>query len=274
MIALENFKFELVDDPIKTEQTLYGQLKDKELGIEYVGLPIAYLINTIGLNETQKIIDSINYNQPERKFFICQHIFVNLLNFGNNLVFTPHTVNSDNYHFIPHFNPIFSNPPGRVPIKDRKLEYSFIGDFNTNEIRNRLSALNSKSTPIIPTGQWFFSKDKNERETLLGSYTETLKYSKFSLCPMGTGPSTLRLFESMSVGSIPIIFNDLKIEPGIKKLIRSIKIDDFIKDPNIIESSESDIESDSMKLYEIYWETLSNENLYKSVLKVIKEYGY
>ena len=32
--------------------------------------------------------------------------------------------------------------------------------------------------------------------------------SVFSLCPEGTGPNTIRIWESMALGSIPVIYSD------------------------------------------------------------------
>lgn len=274
MIQIENFTFEDVNDPIRTEQTIYEQIKNKDLGLEYVGVPLAHSINTFGLEKTQRMIDGINYRHPHKKIYVCQHIFVKSLNFGENIIFTPHTLESDDYHFIPHFNPIYSNPPGRLKFNEKKFRFSFIGDFNTNSIREKLSVLNSELTPIHPTGKWFFLHGEAQRKNLLDVYLETLKNSKFSLCPMGTGPSTLRLFESMSVGSIPIIFNDIKIPPEIKKIIRSINIDEFIKNPDYIEKDDFLEEKDSEEIYDIYWENFSNENLYKSIIRTLKNNGY
>ena len=45
------------------------------------------------------------------------------------------------------------------------------------------------------------------------AYNELLSDSVFSICPEGAGPNTLRLWESMSVGSIPVVFADGWIPP-------------------------------------------------------------
>ena len=62
---------------------------------------------------------------------------------------------------------------------------------------------------------------ENEDRTL--NYNRIISDSIFSLCPEGAGPNTLRLWESMAVGSIPVIFSDEWIAPTIKKL----SLDDF-----------------------------------------------
>jgi len=274
MIVFPGLDFSIVKDPIKTEETIYNQIKDIKLPVEYVGIPIAYSINTQGIEKTQDVINDINKKYPFKKLFVCQHIYVNRLNFGDNLVFTPHTEESDNYFFIPHFNPIANIKQPRINYCDRNLDFSFIGDFGTNPVRERISSLNTAKTPILSTGKWFFSYDEEKQKDLLGIYLKTLKDSKMSICPMGTGPSTLRLFESMSVGSIPIIFNNLKLPKEIKKMIKIIGTNEFIENPekHIICDTKGDMISKD--IYEIYWEKLSNDNLHKSIIVTLKENGY
>lgn len=270
MITHPYIKFDSVRDPIRTEEIIFNKIKDLNLEIEYVGIPIANTINTQGLQISQGIIDEVNKKYPFKKIFVCQHIFVNKLNFGDNLVFTPHTESGDEYHFIPHYNPIYSIPPKRIFYRDRRFNFSFIGDFGTHPSREKLKILNTPLTPIVSTGKWFFSHDINKQKELLVVYQDMINNSKISLCPRGTGPSTLRLFESMSVGSIPVIFNDIKIPQEFRTLIKSIDIEDFLKSPNIFEDLE-DGEDLSKNIYERYWDNFSNENLHKMIISKLKE---
>jgi hypothetical protein len=219
------------------------------------------------LEKTQSLINQINSSYKEKKIFVCQHIYVNRINFGNNLVFTPHTEIGDPYYFIPHYNPIYSEKGYKKPIEERKYEFSFVGDFNTHQDRPRLSYLNSEKIKIQPTGNWFFSKDEASQKDLLPTYKEILENTKISICPRGTGPSTLRFFESMSVGSIPIIFNNLKIPESIDPFIFKDNIDSFIQSRDY---SKKDLQFISDKIYDTYWNELSNDNLYKSILKIIQ----
>jgi hypothetical protein len=39
-------------------------------------------------------------------------------------------------------------------------------------------------------------------------YNDILSDSKFSLCPVGAGPNTIRLWESLAIGSIPVVISD------------------------------------------------------------------
>jgi hypothetical protein len=47
-------------------------------------------------------------------------------------------------------------------------------------------------------------------------YNTVLSDSVFSLCPEGTGPNTIRLWESMAIGSIPVLFENDWIRPNIE----------------------------------------------------------
>lgn len=269
MIEIKDLNFSQVEDPIKTEETIYFQIRDLSLKIPYVAFPIAYSINTLGIEKTQQILNRINLDYPFKKFFVCQHISVNKLNFGENLVFTPHTEKGDSYFFIPHYNPIYKNPPKVKKIKNRKIDFSFVGDFNTSLDRVKLSSFNYPESIIKPTGKWFFSCDQKSRESLLSYYIETLEDTKISMCPRGTGPSTLRLFESMSVGSIPVIFNDLDIPEILQSLVIKVDLDRFVLGDYTEEILSKNLQEISDGIYEVYWSNFSNSNLSKSILKSI-----
>lgn len=269
MIEISDLTFKSVLDPIKTEETLYYQLRDLDLDYPYVAFPVAFSINSFGVERTQFFIDTINSRYPQKKIFVCQHIYVNRIKFGENFVFTPHTEEGDSYYFIPHYNPIYLKKPGKKNIAERKYEFSFMGDFKTHPDRFKLSQINSIEIPIHPTGMWFFSHSPEDQKNLLSRYTEFLASTKISICPRGSGPSTLRLFESMSVGSVPLIFNDLKIPEFLKELVLKSRIENFIAgDRSFLEGK--DLQKISDVIYETYWDEFSNENLYKSIIKSIK----
>jgi len=262
-----DINFSDVKDPIKTEETIYEQIKNLDFPIPYVGVPLAFRLNSRGISDTQALIDSINSEYPFRKFFVCQHILVNQLNFGDNIVFTPHTINSDPYQFIPHYNPIFHYKENLKKINDRNLDFSFIGDFGTNVMRDEISKIDIKNCIIEPTGQWFFSQSQDRQIHLKHRYVEVLKDTKFPLCPPGTGPSTLRFFESLSVGGIPIILNDMKLPKDLDALVLKSSIDD-IRNGKIYDFLNiQEIDEISEKIHSLYWNNYSNDNLSACILK-------
>ena len=271
MIEFGDLNFNDVVDPIKTEETIYNQLKDKKINFDYVGIPIAFRINNFGVGNTQNIINQINDKFPQKKVYVCQHIYINQLNFGDNIVFTPHTIQNDSYYFLPHYNPIFNKPPQIKKNKDRKYMFSFMGDYNTNQIRSKFENLSLDESYIQSTGQWFFSHIDTIKSKLRETYTEVLLESKFPLCPPGTGPSTLRLFESYSVGGIPIIFNNLKLPKELELL--TIKLSDNLitKNDLISKIPKDDLDEISKEIYDTYWSNFSNEKLSDFIIKTLDE---
>jgi hypothetical protein len=271
IIESEILKFQNVSDPIKTEETIYGQLVKKNLKIPYVAFPLAYSINTLGLEKTQEVVNEINKKHPFKKFFVCQHIFVNRIDFGGNLVFTPHTEKGDPYFFIPHYNPIYGHKPEIIKINERSIDFSFMGDFNTSPDRERLSFFNHSKCLVKPTGKWFFSHDEGAQRDLLITYKKILEDTKISICPRGTGPSTLRLFESMSVGSIPLIFNNLDLPEVLENFVIKADLQEFIEGKITEEILSKNLKDYSEGIYDAYWSGFSNQNLSNQILKIIND---
>ena len=51
--------------------------------------------------------------------------------------------------------------------------------------------------------------NEDERQKLRGEkYNEILLDSRYTLCPSGSGPNSIRLWEALAIGSIPIILAD------------------------------------------------------------------
>ncbi len=266
LILSNHLSFNQVDDPIRTEETIFHQLKSIDLGLPLVGLPIAYSINKFGVNTTQSFIDEIEKKEKTKKVYVCQHILVSNLNFGENIVFTPHTVENDQYNFIPHYNPVFSKRKDFLLHSMRRHDFSFMGDFNTNNIRSEIGKDLSNICPVFQTGKWFFSHDHVTQINLKERYSNLLEDTKFPLCPQGTGPSTLRLFETFSSGGFPVIFNDLKLPKDLKKFCLKSNISS-IKSKQILENISNFSNESQLEMLEIYWTKYSNDNLSKSIIE-------
>mgnify|MGYP003111961291 CR=1 FL=1 len=267
---LEVQNFDLVTDPVKTEEMIYNQLHKFKDSIKtdytYVAFPLAFSINNNGLPYTQNIINNIcAQNQNKKIFFVCQHILVNKLFFPNNsLVFTPHATILDSHIPIPHYACNYDLKYAK-PWAERKYDYSFVGSFRTHPVRERVYDFlkNKKNCFILDTGGWHFESDIKKQEDNAQKYIEVLGNTRYSLCPRGTGPSTIRIWESMAMGSKPAILSDYLKMP----------LEMFLEKPlwcNIPESFESiDLECNIFENSE-YWEHFSNDNLYKSISKILQ----
>ncbi|MEQ5806377.1 exostosin family protein [Alteromonas sp. NFXS44] len=118
----------------------------------------------------------------------------------------------------------------RKPMEDRKLLASFIG-AHMNHYRDdkrvklfEAAKETGRDDVFVDLGdEWHFNKVVYEEQVLNKEieahhidehhkrtfrYNSILSDSKFSFCPEGAGPNTLRFWESIAVGTIPVIFSD------------------------------------------------------------------
>ena len=165
---------------------------------------------------------------------------------------------------IPHYSCNFDQKYIK-PWKDRKYNLSFMGDFNSHQSRIFLKkVLKSKERcAIIDTNTWHFYSDEKIQKINKQNYIELLGDTKFSLCPRGTGPSTIRIWESMAMNSHPLILSDTLKMP----------LDFFLETMLWTFRPENEIEYDLNFQEEYdnkeYWQYFSNENLYKSIINYL-----
>jgi hypothetical protein len=257
--------FSNVDDPIKTEETINFQLIREAAKIDtdynFVSMPLAWNINKIGLLNTQKIINDVCSTHSGKKlFFVCQHILVNKLNFHGHLVFTPHATLLDSYIPIPHYSCNYDLDLVK-PWNDREYEFSFMGSFKTHPVREKIcnQLKNKNDCLFIDTGDWHFYGDEVKQRDNKKRYIELLGNTKYSLCPRGTGPSTIRMWEAMAMGSYPVIISDYLKMP----LEIMVSNDLWFKAP---ENCDIIIDKDDEFNNDEYFQYFSNENLVKSIV--------
>lgn len=276
MIINDKIHIDEYDPCIKTEETIFDLLiRDKDLisdEYELMVYPLAHWINTIGIPNTQKII-SENISDKKR-IFICQHIYVNKLKFNEtDIIFTPHAYMNDNYISIPHYAVNID----RLTITDnRRNLFSFIGSISTH-ITRKVLVQNYPNNCFDSKVHW--GLELNLSQDFRNKYINLLSDTIFSICPRGTGISSVRLFESMAMGCIPIIIGD-NYEPPLSDIIDwneisiTIPEDGILNDdgyliPNIISDyiKQNDIKQVSNKVLEVYNTYLSNDKLHKTILK-------
>lgn len=258
---------------IKTEETIFNQIRIQDFSNEYeiMPYPLAHWINTIGIDKTNHIVKNI-LKSDKIRVFVCQHILVDKIQFDSkDLVFTPHSTIYDNFISIPHFS---VNYDDRLISQNKKYKFSFIGSIETNKIRKSLVNLYPEN--CFTSGEnW--GLDKRLPNIFRDKYINLLGNSTFSICPRGTGISSVRLFESMAMNSIPII-----IANGYKKPLSDfINWDDFSitvdeekisEIVDILETYDSNkIENMRKILSEVYNEFFCNENLSAVIKKKLKK---
>ena len=124
--------------------------------------------------------------------------------------------------------------PG-TPTPERAHLANFIGAFNPknylSDVRERIFDLEGTNpdTLVVRRDAWHFDRavyreqvagqDASEQERAMearrtAEYLDAIRSSWFTLCPTGSGPNSIRLFESLALRSIPILLTDALALPG------------------------------------------------------------
>jgi Exostosin family len=185
----------------------------------------------------------------ESGFTVCQHIKYReiipiLKKLGITLLFAPHAPEKQEFKdvlVVPF--PIYPTN-GVNPAEEKDILYSFIG-FRSHLVRREIFSFPDQSDVVIKRREkWHFHlrhksrimqlRFSQQREEEKKEYQDVLARSRFSLCPRGTGPSTIRFWESLQAGAIPVLIADDMTLPKVK----GINWDDCI-----IRIAEKDVSS-------------------------------
>lgn len=285
--------------PVITEKTFYEQNKNEE---KFLGFPWATIIDKrYNLNVIFNIIKPY-IKQGIQYYTCCQHIsFRHLIPLFKALnihtLYTPHKILlEDKLSDVqlkpcplyavniedPSRNDIFSkNNPLTM---NRLFLYSFQGAYNHNwyltNIRKRIFEMKHPDNCYVNhIGNWHFdnvvyNKSQNNEYTLNETDTDrdrTMKYNKlllnsrYSLCPSGSGPNSIRFWESLAVGSIPILLADtleLPVHELWDKSIIRIPENKLEELPNILsnisDEKENEMRKNCVELYEYYKNNYKN----------------
>jgi len=183
-------------------------------------------------------------------FTACQHdrfhlILPTLKEIGVSLLFASHMVKGEGYTTKDFYlkgaldyieidtiflAPVFTG----IPHEHKDILYSFVGSCGSKHISDIRDKIFEDAHPpnaiVIRRKGWQFDMDVYQQQTLgiptssvqryINSekgkfYQQTLTRSRFSLCPSGTGPSSIRFLESLGSGAIPVILADTMMLPKI-----------------------------------------------------------
>ena len=122
-----------------------------------------------------------------------------------------------------------------IPVDERKYLASFIGAYMEhygNDTRPKMvhALKESNGYCLKLNDMWHFNEEVYNQQLGLqveeistaaqfsvSQYNEVLSDSQFSLCPIGAGPNTIRLWESLAMGSIPFVISDAYEFPELRK---------------------------------------------------------
>ena len=259
------------NDPVKTEETILSNLKKESISSNFLVADYHWAdsINKNGIQYTQKKIDDHVFAAKGKKIiFICQHISAKNLNWHNSLVFSPHATINDNFIPIPHYSCFYSENSLK-----KDLDASFVGAFETHNCRKKISQLykNYENWYIQDTGAWHFynSFGRKEREK---HYKDIMSRSKIILCPRGTGPGSIRLWECLSSNCLPIVISDtIQLPDELLNLIPVISLESVVILDRIVNKClEKDYNERIKKIKKIHDEKFSNNNLHAKVIDRVR----
>lgn len=107
----------------------------------------------------------------------------------------------------------FQPPDGREPYL-----FSFIGATENATVRSHLAKLQHprgffRDTSSETHRVWKRVLSELELQEFWKQYADVIKQSKFVLCPRGIGASSVRLFDTMKMGRVPVILSDAWVPP-------------------------------------------------------------
>jgi len=264
--------------PVITEYQIFKLYYEQEnIPTNYFAFPWATMIDNYNHKKNRNLYNFVSKYKIEPSeipcFTVMQHIYYYkhldiVSSIGITHVFTPHkdtgyeelekkyNIKLISFSLFPAQS--FDNTSNLINVLERKYLMSFIGQYNPScyltDIRDKIFKLlpNNETNFIKRRGEWHYESMvyRNKKETNINNekeYIDNMLETKFSLCPSGSGPNSIRIWESISFGTIPIILADTLILPEIKNIVWS---DYFI----IWKESELD------KL-EKYLETLSDDKI-------------
>ena len=125
--------------------------------------------------------------------------------------------------------------------------FSFMGSVRNAPVRKKLATLRHPRSFFQNTADDFErilnrTMDRQERMDYDRRYAELTKASKFILCPRGLSVSSIRLFETMRMGRVPVILSDAWVPPiGPRWEEFAIRVEekDFARIPQLLEERES-----------------------------------
>lgn len=273
-------------DPISTEYCAYLLLKERPLlqNVNYLAIPWVTLIN-------RKILNKLEIGNFRGGFTICQHadyeeIVPMLIKAGIDILFTPHADREyKNIRILPFPHYAAS---GSSPAEKKDVFYSFIGVDSSSLIGSGLRGKifnmhHPENTVIIQRKEWHWARGgilsalfilRRIRERK--EYSRILARSRFSLCPRGYGISTIRFWESLGAGAIPVLLADALKLPRVKgvdwnECIVRVEEKDALKIPEILLGIPEEMEK-SMKYACLQtYEQFSGENFVRCIRETYNE---
>lgn len=129
---------------------------------------------------------------------------------------------------------------------DAKYLYSFIGSAYTHPVRQRILQLDDERAHLEDTGpitQYMrYKASLTEKKAWQRRYDRSLAESAFVLCPRGVGSNSIRLYETMRAGRVPVVISDALVlpdGPDWNSFLIRVSESDVESIPQLLKNAES-----------------------------------
>ncbi|HYJ06580.1 MAG TPA: exostosin family protein [Chthoniobacterales bacterium] len=162
------------------------------------------------------------------------------------------------------------------PADDLPYLFSFMGSVRNAPVREKLATLRHPRSFFQNTTEDFdriLDRKMGRRERLDYDrrYAEVAKASKFVLCPRGLSASSIRLFETMQMGRVPVILSDdwaVPEGPCWEKFSIRLREDDFAEIPVLLEQREAEAVTMGERARQEWEEWFSDEVLFHRLVEL------
>lgn len=144
------------------------------------------------------------------------------------------------------------------------LLFSFVGSL-THPVREEIFRLDHPRAVVEPVSDFmFWDASSPDFEAKRRHFAEVLLRSKFVLCPRGRGTASIRLFETMAAGRVPVIISDDWVPPDgpdwptFSLTVREAQVPNLMA---IIEGAEADFDQLARAASDAYASWFSEEVL-------------
>ncbi len=160
------------------------------------------------------------------------------------------------------------------PSSEPDLLFSYMGRLG-HPVREAIVRLSHPRAVIEDTSRLsFFGATTDEVSQQKRRYAEVVRRSKFVLCPVGSGTSSFRLFETMAAGRVPVIVSDDWVPPvgpdwdTFSLTIPERKVRDL---PAILERHEPDFQTMVKGVRPAYDEWFANDVLFHRMIESCRD---
>src|ERR1041385_6733365 len=163
-----------------------------------------------------------------------------------------------------------------APAHDLPYLFSFMGSVRNARVRAKLATLRHPRSFFQNTTDDFDrvlnrTMNRGERLDYHRRYAELTKATKFVLCPRGVSASSIRLFETMRMGRVPVILSDGWIPPvGPQWDAFSLRVPerDFARVPALLERLEEEAVAMGSRARKEWEQWFSEEVLFHQLVEL------